>query len=103
MAGQQELAGSEDPKPRIEEGTSILLYLIHLISSNTRKECAESHHCQPLKAKLESCTAVIEGGQGREGETCVEEFFDLMVIASCACCMWDTRGSMERDLVDRNA
>ena len=43
------------------------------------KECAESHHCHGYKAKLDSCTAKIEGGQGHEGETCVEEFFDLMV------------------------
>lgn len=88
MAPQQELAGSEDPKPRIEEGT--IHTCIHpfprsgvLTNFHATIECAESHHCHPLKTKLETCTAVIEGGRGREGETCVEEFFDLMV---CFCC-----------------
>ncbi|KND03107.1 hypothetical protein SpCBS45565_g07695 [Spizellomyces sp. 'palustris'] len=57
---------SEDPKPQIEA------------------DCAEGHHCHSLKAKLDACTARVEGGDAGE-ETCVEEFFDLMeCVNHCA-------------------
>ncbi|KAL2911636.1 hypothetical protein HK105_208900 [Polyrhizophydium stewartii] len=52
-------AGSEDPKPQLEE------------------ECGDSHHCHSFKERLEACSARVEGGES-EGETCVEEFFDFM-------------------------
>ena len=39
-------------------------------------ECAE-HHCPDFKSKLDACTKRVTE-EGAE-ETCVEEFFDLMV------------------------
>ena len=44
------------------------------------EECSNSHHCHPFKDKLASCTARFEAGGGRKDESCVEEFFDLMVF-----------------------
>ncbi|KAI8809418.1 hypothetical protein BJ742DRAFT_676876, partial [Cladochytrium replicatum] len=40
-------------------------------------ECTE-HHCSSFKVKLDACTERVEGNPETE-ETCVEEFFDLMV------------------------
>ncbi|KAI8898131.1 hypothetical protein BC833DRAFT_590887 [Globomyces pollinis-pini] len=55
------MSDNEDPKPLIEE------------------ECRESHHCHPFAEKLATCTARVEGGEAGS-ETCVEEFFDMMVM-----------------------
>jgi ubiquinol-cytochrome c reductase subunit 6 len=55
-----EKAGVEDPKPALKE------------------ECAASHHCHSLNETLHKCSQKVEAGEGDKGETCVEEFFDLM-------------------------
>ncbi|KAI8803509.1 hypothetical protein BJ742DRAFT_714130 [Cladochytrium replicatum] len=49
--------------------------ILFLISSSL--ECTE-HHCSSFKVKLDACTERVEGNPETE-ETCVEEFFDLMV------------------------
>ncbi|KAI8613577.1 ubiquinol-cytochrome C reductase hinge domain-containing protein [Chytriomyces sp. MP71] len=49
-------AGSEDPKPAIEEA------------------CAE-HHCASFQEKLAHCGEKVEAG---EESNCVEEFLELM-------------------------
>ncbi|KAI9208799.1 ubiquinol-cytochrome C reductase hinge domain-containing protein [Polychytrium aggregatum] len=65
MPEVKQLAGSEDPKPAIEE------------------ECGQSHHCASLKEAFEACQARLAANPSEE--TCVEELFDFMeCVNHCA-------------------
>ena len=54
-------------------------------------EC-EEHHCPSFKEKFEACQSRVSEAEGGE-ESCVEEFFDLMVsnFEWSSCVAWEMR------------
>lgn len=76
----------EDPFPLLQEGKSPTKMNFYKRKEYQGRlmcdyfvECKQSHHCHPFLEKLEQCTTRVEGDENTD-ETCVEEFFDLMVL-----------------------
>ena len=47
------------------------------LSPELREKCGQSHHCNPFKIKLETCTQRVQEYPSH-GETCSDEFFDFL-------------------------